>query len=335
MKAEPYAIARGLRGRAVVARADTHARAVAPARLPFRVRVALLIPAAGASRRYNPDLGVRRSKLDEDLGGRPVLQRAIEQFVKHPEIGPLLALVVVAGPHDPDAFAEFKTRHGDRLGLLGAALCRGGESHRHQTVLAALNHARTLPAWTAVTHVAVHDAARPCTPPELIERVFDAASKHPAVIPALDVTDTLKRVEERAVAAERDPVADILGLTGAGGRSTLRVVVNTVDRSGLVAAQTPQVFRKDLFEAAYAQADLTSSDDAQLVERLLARDAGRAGASGAVPDGSARADHTAPGVVVIPGDERNIKITRPADLRLARAILGVREPEQREVHKRF
>lgn len=310
-------------------------RAVAAARLPFRVRVALLIPAAGASRRYNADRGVGRSKLDEDLGGRPVLQRALEQFVRHPEIGSLIALVVVAGPHDPDAFADFKTRHGDRLGLLGAALCRGGESHRHQTVRAALNHARTLPAWPAVTHVAVHDAARPCTPPELIERVFDAASRHAAVVPALDVTDTLKRVEERAVAAERDPVADILGLAPPGGRSTLRVVVNTVDRSGLVAVQTPQVFRKDLFEAAYAQADLASSDDAQLVERLLASDGEQAGARRDAADGSTRADDTARGVVVIPGDERNIKITRPADLRLARAILGLREPEQREVHKRF
>lgn len=299
------------------------------------MQVALLIPAAGTSRRYNADRGAPRSKLDEDLGGRPVLQRALEQFVNHPEVGSLIALIVVAGPHDPDAFADFKTRHADRLGLLGAALCRGGESHRHQTVLAALNHARTLPGWTAVTHVAVHDAARPCTPPELIERVFDAASKHPAVIPALDVTDTLKRVEDRAIAAERDPVADILGLPGAGGRSTLRVVVSTVDRSGLVAVQTPQVFRKDLFEAAYAQADLASSDDAQLVERLLASDAGTAPAHAAAPDGPAHAGNSPRGVVVVPGDERNIKITRPADLRLARAILGVREPEQREAHKRF
>ncbi len=292
------------------------------------MRVALLIPAAGGSRRFNAERGVPRSKLDEDLGGRPVLQRAIEQFVNHAGVGPMMALIVVAGPHDAEAFAEFQARHGDRLGLLGASVCRGGRTHRSESVRSALDHARALPAWAGVTHVAVHDAARPCTPPELIERVFAAASKHPAVVPAIEIVDTLKRVEERVSAStQSDPIADILGLTPADGKTRERFVRETIDRTGLVSAQTPQVFRRDLFEAAYAQADLASTDDAELVERLL------------VSGGSATEWEAAGGgpaaVAVVPGDERNLKITRAGDLRLARAILGVREPDQREVHKRF
>jgi 2-C-methyl-D-erythritol 4-phosphate cytidylyltransferase len=62
---------------------------------------------------------------------------------------------------------------------------------------------------------------------------------------------------------------------------------------------------------AYEQADLASTDDAQLVERLGER------------------------VVVIEGDPRNLKITRPIDVSLARAILGVRGPENRPAHRRF
>jgi len=276
------------------------------------VRVCLLIPAAGASKRFNAEGGAERSKLDADLGGRPVLQRTIEQFVNHAEVGPLVASIVVAGPHEGEAFAEFRTRHADRLGLMGAALCRGGEAHRWQTVLAALRHAQSLPTWGDITHVAVHDAARPCTPAELLDRVFAAAERHAAVVPAVEVTDTLKRVAaERADAGERDPIADILGLSPAEGKVSRRTVSSTLDRGGVVAAQTPQVFRRQVFESAYAQADLSSTDDAQLAERL----------------GEA--------VLVVEGDERNLKITRPNDLRLARAILGVRDPEGRETHKRF
>jgi 2-C-methyl-D-erythritol 4-phosphate cytidylyltransferase len=159
--------------------------------------------------------------------------------------------------------------------------------------------------------VAVHDAARPCTPAELVERVFAAAEKHAAVIPAVGVRDTLKRVREEEAGAEVDPIADILGTAPASGRARRRVVESTVDRAGLMAVQTPQVFERGLFERAYAQKNLDSTDDAQLVERL----------------GEA--------VVVVAGDERNIKITHPGDMRLARAILGVRDGETRDAHKRF
>ncbi len=274
------------------------------------MNIAVIIPAAGSSSRYlesaAAELGAApRSKLEEDLGGRPVLQRTVELFTKHPDV----TVTIVAGPHDAAAFAEFKVRHGDKLGLLGVRLCQGGKTHRYETVANALS---LVPE--ACTHVAVHDAARPCASERLIERVFAAASEdgggHKAVIPGLDVPDTLKRVSARDVAAKADPLAAILG-DGGTPKSIGRLVEETVDRAGLVAVQTPQVFEVGLLRRAYAQKDLSSTDDAQLVERL------------------------GEPVLVVPGEAGNLKITRYADIHLARAILGVRPPAERESHKRF
>lgn len=277
------------------------------------MNIAVIIPAAGSSRRFSEsasaDLGVEftRSKLDEDLGGRPVLQRTVELFGKHPDV----SLTIVAGPADGEAFAEFKVRYGDKLGLLGVRLCQGGKTHRYETVANAL---KLVPEDGSITHVAVHDAARPCASPELIERVFHAASDagggHKAVIPGLDVPDTLKRVSDKPVEAKADPLAAILG-GESKSKSIGRRVEETVDRARLVSVQTPQVFELALLRRAYAQKDLSSTDDAQLVERL------------------------GEPVLVVPGEAGNLKITRYSDVRLARAILGVRPPAEREAHKRF
>lgn len=272
------------------------------------MKVAVIIPAAGASRRYSEEsvLGGQggRSKLDEDLGGRPVLHRTVELFTKRDEV----SLIIVAGPADPEAMAAFRLRHADKLGLLGVKLCVGGKDHRYETVRNALAE---IPQDAGITHVAVHDAARPCASERLLDRVFEAAAKFPAVIPAVDVADTLKRVDPTPIKdAEADPLAAILGTAGKAA-SRIRAVEGTVDRSNLVAVQTPQVFEVSLLRRAYAQADLSSTDDAQLVERLGER------------------------VVVVDGEATNIKITRPADLHLVRQILGVKGPEERPVHKRF
>ncbi len=271
------------------------------------MNVAVIIAAAGASRRFSQaaareqGLSTDRSKLDEDLGGRPVLQRTIELFNQRPDV----SSIIVAGPADAAAMDEFKLRYGDKLGMLGCKLCTGGKTHRWETVKNAL---ALVPA--TCTHVAVHDGARPCTPADLIDRVFAAAEKHAAVIAAIDVPDTLKRVHaEPLIEESADPFAAILG--EGPKRPPNRVVQETLDRARIVAVQTPQVFARDLLSRAYAQADLSGTDDAQLVERLGER------------------------VVVVAGDARNIKITLPNDVVLARAIIGARPPSEKPAHLRF
>ena len=269
------------------------------------MQICVIIPAAGASRRFSESeaagILADRNKLDEDLGGRPVLQRTVELFTKDHRVG----TVIVAGPHDESAFAEFKLRHGDRLSMLGASLVRGGKTHRYETVKAAVEHVPE-----DATHIAVHDAARPAAAPDLIDRVFETASRHDAVIPAIAAPDTVKRTgAEVADDQGADPLASILG--DGGAKSTLHEVSETLDREGLVLVQTPQVFARDLLLRAYAQDELTSTDDASLVERLGER------------------------VVTVEGDPRNIKITTPKDVPLVRAILGFGPPSERATHKRF
>ncbi|MFN0011667.1 MAG: 2-C-methyl-D-erythritol 4-phosphate cytidylyltransferase [Phycisphaerales bacterium] len=272
------------------------------------MNVAVIIAAAGASRRFSEaaareqGVSMARSKLDEDLGGRPVLQRTIELFNQRPEV----TTIIVAGPADAAGMEEFKLRYADKLAMLGCKLCEGGKTHRWETIRNAL---ALVPQ--ACTHVAVHDGARPCTPPDMIDRVFEAAAKHAAVIPAVSVPDTLKRVAaDDLPETEIDPLAAILG-ADAVKKAGVRVVEATVDRAALVAAQTPQVFARALLVRAYAQKDLSGTDDAQLVERLGER------------------------VVMVQGNARNIKITLPNDVVLARAIIGARPPSDKPAHMRF
>jgi 2-C-methyl-D-erythritol 4-phosphate cytidylyltransferase len=274
------------------------------------LHLAVIVPGAGASRRYQAAGGLRH-KLDEDLGGKPVLQRTIEVFTKFDDDEWQIGPIIVAGPSEASGYAEFSQRHGDRLGLLGAKLCRGGAEHRWQSVRAALEH---VPA--VATHVAVHDAARPCLSTELLARVLRAAKQHEAVVPGIAASDTIKRVrEEVALPAERDPLAAILGDTR-GAEAKMRVVESTLARDGLYLIQTPQVFRADVLRGAYARAEAVAreapiTDDAGLVERCGGR------------------------VVVVEGEARNIKITLPADAELARRILNLREDGNRPTHKKF
>ena len=270
------------------------------------MKLAVIIAAAGASTRYvkaaqahDPD-AIVRSKLDEDLGGRPLLQRTVELFTTLAQV----SQIIVAGPAEPEALDAFKLRYGDKLGLLGCKLIAGGKDFRYQTVQAALPHIAS-----DITHIAVHDAARPVCPPEVIERVLDAAERFDAVIPGIEVADTLKRCSTETVVDDKaDPLAAIFG---SAEPTTYKSVANTIDRAGLVAVQTPQVFAAALLRKAYTQTDLTSTDDSQLIERLGER------------------------VIIVDGDVRNIKVTRPTDLTMARVIGNFKAPQERPAHLRF
>ena len=121
--------------------------------------------------------------------------------------------------------------------------------------------------------IVVHDAARPAAGVALFRAVIDAVrAGADAAIPGLPVTDTIKRVDGD-------------------------VVVETLDRSTLVAVQTPQAFRAEALRAAHA-AGGDATDDGALVERAGGR------------------------VVVVPGHAANRKLTEPSDLPLLEAALS-------------
>lgn len=273
------------------------------------MNVSVILPAAGSGTRFaagasetnaNVDsLAGGVSKVELDLCGKPVFMHAVELFRKRRDVGRVILAV------SPDGLDDFCFRWGDRLGFMGVELIAGGEAERWQTVAKALEHVEQ-----DATHVAVHDAARPLTSDALIDRVFLAATRHDAVIPGCDVGSTLKRVDKHEEPGEDvDPLDAILG---SAGKQTVPVrrVVDTVDRRGLVAVQTPQVFEAHLIRAAYqriasGQIDTsTITDDAQLIEAM---------------GGS---------VFVAEGETSNLKITYPADAELARAVIARRQHSQ-------
>jgi 2-C-methyl-D-erythritol 4-phosphate cytidylyltransferase len=123
--------------------------------------------------------------------------------------------------------------------------------------------------------ITVHDAARPLTPPHLFRAVLDAARADGAAIAGVPCVDTVKQVLNGHVQA-------------------------TLDRSSIIAAQTPQSFSADVLRRAHLHAathGITAGDDAALVEAI------------------------GEPVTVVPGDPRNFKITFPQDLVLLRSLL--------------
>lgn len=191
-------------------------------------RFAVLLPAAGDSTRFGGPV----KKPFALLAGRPVWRHSLELFATRPDVESVTLIV------SPDSCAEFRAAHGLELQFVygNVEIVAGGATR-------AASVANGLASLAAgADFVAVHDCARPLTPPEVIDRVFAKAIEVGAAIPALPVADTLKRV-------------------GSGGE-----IAATVPRSGLWGAQTPQVFRRGWLEAAYARGESAATDDAQLVE---------------------------------------------------------------------
>jgi 2-C-methyl-D-erythritol 4-phosphate cytidylyltransferase len=198
------------------------------------VTVAAIVPAAGRGERLGPG----QPKALRTLGGVPMLVHAVTALGR----ARLVDLVVVAAP--PDGVAEVRALL--ELHDIGAeVLVVAGGAERQDSVARALE---ALPPEVDV--VLVHDAARPLAPSELVDAVAAAVlAGHPAVVPGLAMTDTVKRVAGEAPDGAEE-------------------VLETVPRTDLRCVQTPQGFDRAVLAKAHAAAVGTSTDDAGLVERL-------------------------------------------------------------------
>lgn len=195
-------------------------------------RFAVILPAAGRSTRFGDP---KQKKIYADLEGRAVWLRAAEPFVNRDDVAQIM---VVIAPEDRELFER---RFRPSVAFMNIRVVEGG-AERSDSVARALEVVDE-----SCEFVAIHDAARPCLTPELIDAVFDAAVKHGAALLAVPVADTIKRVGPEHFTAD------------------------TVDRAGLYLAQTPQVFRRDWLMKAYANRARLGpkvTDDTQLIESV-------------------------------------------------------------------
>ncbi|WP_020392192.1 2-C-methyl-D-erythritol 4-phosphate cytidylyltransferase [Kribbella catacumbae] len=225
---------------------------------------AAIIPAAGLGLR----LGGEAPKALREVGGESLLVHAI-RGLRVATAADLACFVVAVPPGSEDDVFKLLEPYSGPVALQVVA----GGAERTDSVRLALE---LVPA-EGIDCILVHDAARPFVPADVIERVVAAVrAGAPAVIPVVPVTDTIKRVD-------------------AAGQ-----VLDTPDRSTLVAVQTPQGFEPSLLRRAHSGDTTGATDDAMLCERLGVR------------------------VQTVEGSQDAFKVTRPRDLILAESILAER-----------
>ncbi|GAJ95955.1 bifunctional enzyme IspD/IspF [Rhizobium rhizogenes NBRC 13257] len=196
--------------------------------------IGIVIVAAGRGERAgSPEEGPKQYRA---IGGRPVIAHTLEKFVTWPQT---TKIVIVIHRDDEKLLRSAQETIVDSSGV---EIAFGGTT-RQQSVLAGVRQLEK----TGVSHVMIHDAVRPFFDHDLLDRVAAAlAAGAPAVLPAMPVTDTLKRADTDALVTE------------------------TVPRAGLYAAQTPQSFRLADILAAHEKAAADNktdfTDDAAIAE---------------------------------------------------------------------
>ena len=188
-----------------------------------------MIAAGGGGTRFGPG----RNKLLVDVAGLPVLAHSLRRFCPHLPDGHTIVVVSEQSRAEIARLVE-----SERLG--GKVRLVAGGPERQDSVL---NGLQALPPTATIA--AIHDAARPYASLALLEQCVAAARQWGSGVAAVRMRDTVKRVSPEGA------------------------VLETLDREELCAAETPQVFRRDLILRAYRQVahqGVRVTDDAQAVE---------------------------------------------------------------------
>lgn len=225
--------------------------------------VTALIAAAGMGNRMNSDI----NKPYIFLNDKPVLAWTIEKF----ESSELIDDIIIIAKKSEIDYCAKEVVEKYRFKKV-AKIIEGGRERQdsvHRGILA-------LDEKTEI--IVSHDGARPFVSKELIDEVINKAEEGDGAILAVPVTDTIKKVYESSSIVEKTP-----------------------KRSRLWAAQTPQVFKRDVLIRAYDEAvrnDFLGTDDSSLVERIGGK------------------------VSIVQGSYSNIKLTTPEDLILAKSLVN-------------
>ena len=231
---------------------------------PFTPKLWLVIPAAGSGRRFSKT----QLKQYQLIQNKTVLEHTVERLNQLPLAGYVLAIGVNDTVAQSLDLANKENLH----------LCQGGVE-RVDSVLNALNYLTQIAA--ADDFVLVHDAARPCVSVESLNALVEhAQATQNSAILAIPVRDTLKRV-----------------VTG-------QAIDETVDRSQLWQAQTPQIAKLGVLKTA--------------IEKALAEGV-------QITDEASALEYVGHTVDVVQGRADNLKITYPDDLELARLILNAQQ----------
>jgi len=211
--------------------------------------------------------GGKRKKPFVDVAGRAVFLRSVELFASRDDVKQILLAIA---PEDEELV---NIKWGPNLKFYNTKICFGG-AERFDTVKKALELIKD-----NIDLIAVHDAVRCCLTKQWIDAGFAAAAKTGAAMLACPVSATIKKVKDN-------------------------VITETVDRTGLYEAQTPQVFEASLLKKAYENLKNLDaakiSDDSQLIEALGHK------------------------VSIVETDSSNIKITQKNDIPIAEAIIKLR-----------
>lgn len=166
------------------------------------------------------------------IGGKPVLMRTVEAFY---QIDAETGIVLVLPQEQQSYWKNLCCQYDFRIPYI---LADGGCTRFHSV----RNGLQAIPDEDSDTLIAVHDGVRPFVSPRVIQECFEAATRWGAVVPVLDMVDSVRQLSED------------------GGSMA-------VDRSCLKLVQTPQTFRADILKNAYRQ-EFTErfTDDASVVE---------------------------------------------------------------------
>jgi 2-C-methyl-D-erythritol 4-phosphate cytidylyltransferase len=212
-------------------------------------------------------MGAGKNKLLLEIDGIPIFIYTLKVFE---EDNMCTGVILAINKQEENDFRNLLTQYGIKKVV---SLAPGGQERQFSV----FNGVQVLREDEGI--VLVHDAARPFIDLKQIHELVATARQYGAAVLAVPVKDTVKKA--------------------AGNK-----VMETVERSGLWAVQTPQAFRVSLLRHAHEQAmadHFTGTDDASLVERI------------------------GQDVIIVEGNYNNIKLTTPEDLFFAEAIIRKRK----------
>jgi len=212
-------------------------------------------------------------KLFAKLAGKPVLWHSLKAFSDCKEVDEILVVTRDDGMDEVEALVE-----AEKLKKVTKVISGGEERH-----ISVWNGLQAVDSQGS-EFVAIHDGARPLTTPRLIHACLDLARVHGAACCASQIPDTVKRA------------------------SVEQMITESVERTGLWAMQTPQIFSSGLILQAYAALMAKHemvTDEVSAVQKMGKK------------------------IALLKNDDWNFKITFPHDLELAEHVLGLRAKKQR------